>query len=68
MKLAHTTATFGCRQSVGHFHQNPVGREQAGAKVAGEFEHALVMLITTVEPRHEVEGIGKDEAHGRGWP
>ncbi len=67
-EFAHPSATFGFSQRVGNFHEHPVGRQQAGTKVAGEFLDLFVMLIPAVQPRHKIKGIGKDDAYGREWP
>ena len=64
-EFAHPSATFGFGQRIGHFHEHPVRGEQAGAEVAGKFQHAFVVLVSAVQPRHKIKGIGKDQAHGR---
>ncbi len=58
-EFAHPSATFGFGQRIGDFHEHPVGGEQAGAEVAGEFQHALVVLVATAGPG---EGFSTERA------
>jgi hypothetical protein len=64
-ELAHPWAALGFGQGIGYFHQNQVGGEDGGAEVARESQYTGMVLITPIEPRNKIKGIGKDDAHDR---
>lgn len=68
-KIADPGPAFRRRECIGHFCENPIGRQDVEMHIARKLQNTPVMLIAMADAGDKIKGVGENDFHSclRPW-